>query len=61
MEIGGWKTSSMFLRYAIKDPRDIKAAIEKRERARAEISHDFGHDSTSWAPVEGGSPLLKVN
>jgi integrase len=34
MEIGGWRTASMFRRYAIKDPRDIKAAIEKREEKR---------------------------
>jgi integrase len=31
MAIGGWRTASMFRRYAITDPRDIKAAIEKRE------------------------------
>lgn len=34
MEIGGWKTAAMFRRYAIRDPRDIKAAIEKREKKR---------------------------
>jgi hypothetical protein len=45
MDIGGWKSSSIFKRYAIKDPRDIAAAIEKRDQARAEKSHDFGHDS----------------
>jgi integrase len=49
MDIGGWKTRSMFDRYAIKDARDIRAAIEKRQRARVEISHDFGHDSPSDA------------
>jgi integrase len=51
MEIGGWKTSAMFKRYAIKDPRDIAAAIGKREQARAENSHDVSHDSTSSAPA----------
>ena len=45
MDIGGWKTRSMFKRYAIKDTRDIKAALEKRGQARVEISHDYGHDS----------------
>jgi len=40
MDMGGWKTSAMFRRYAITDPRDIKAAIEKREQARAENRHD---------------------
>jgi hypothetical protein len=40
MAIGGWKTAAMFRRYAIKDPRDIKAAIEKREQARVENSQE---------------------
>jgi integrase len=40
MAIGGWKTAAMFRRYAIKDPRDIKAAIEKREQARVENSKE---------------------
>jgi hypothetical protein len=61
MDIGGWKTRAMFDRYAIKDPRDIAAAIEKREQARAENSHDFGHDSPSAAPVEAGSRVRIVN
>ena len=30
MDIGGWKNSSVLRRYAIKDPRDIAAAIQKR-------------------------------
>jgi integrase len=50
MQIGGWKTREMFRRYAITDSRDIAAAIEKREQARAEFGHDFGHDLTKTAP-----------
>jgi len=61
MDIGGWKTRARFDRYAIKDRRDIAAAIEKREQARAENSHDFGHDSTSPAPAEGQSPARRIN
>jgi hypothetical protein len=49
MDIGGWKTRSMFDRYAIKDTRDIRAAIEKRQSSRVEISHDLGHDLPSDA------------
>ncbi len=61
MDIGGWKTRSVFKRYAIKDSRDIKAAIEKREQARAENSHDFSHDSTSAAPDEGKPETGSIN
>jgi hypothetical protein len=54
MDIAGWRTSSMFKRYAISDPRDIRAAIEKRQQARDEsamVAEDFA------APVAGlGSP-----
>ena len=46
MDIGGWKTREMFKRYAITDSKDIGAAISKREQARIENGHDFGHD---WA------------
>jgi hypothetical protein len=59
MDIGVWKTKAMFDRYAIKDPRDIAAAIEKREQARAENSHDFVHDSPSSAPVDA-EPLVRI-
>jgi integrase len=50
MQIGGWKTREMFRRYAITDSRDIAAAIEKREQARAEFGHDFSHDRAKTAP-----------
>jgi hypothetical protein len=41
--------------------RDIAAAIEKREQVRAENGHDFGHDSISSVPAEGGSPTRRIN
>ncbi len=34
MEIGGWKTDSVFRRYAIVDQRDKRAAMAKLEEAR---------------------------
>jgi hypothetical protein len=36
MSIGGWKTNSMFRRYAIVSSSDQRAAVEMLERARAE-------------------------
>ena len=45
MAIGGWKTRETFDRYVIKDNRDVRAAVAKREQAQAEFGHDFGHDS----------------
>ena len=34
MRIAGWKTSSVFKRYAIVDQKDIRAALQQLERAR---------------------------
>ncbi len=61
MDIGGWKTRSMFKRYAIKDSRDIKAAIEKREQARFENSHDFSHDSLPEGHFERKKVTSPIN
>jgi integrase len=61
MDIGGWKTRSVFKRYCIADARDIAAAIEKRERARAENSHDFSHDSDSSAPAKEEPRTRRIN
>ena len=60
MDIGGWKTREMFKRYAITDTKDIAAAISKREQARIENSHDFGHDSPAncHAPLEPTTPRI---
>jgi hypothetical protein len=43
MTMAGGATASMFRRYAISDPRDIKAAIEKRQQGREEsmVAEDF--------------------
>lgn len=52
MSMAGWATASMFRRYAISDPRDIKAAIEKRQQAREEsmVAEDF---AAARAEAEG--------
>src|SRR4029077_16164087 len=36
MATGGWKTPAMFRRYAIGSSADQRAAVDMRERARAE-------------------------
>ena len=38
MRIAGWKTASVFKRYAIVDQRDIRAALQQLERARQKES-----------------------
>ncbi len=38
MRIAGWKTSSVFKRYAIIDETDIRAALRQLERARQKQS-----------------------
>jgi len=61
MDIGGWKTREMFKRYAITDTRDIAAAIQKREQARAENSPDFSPDSTSDGQQSGKAANVRIN
>jgi integrase len=36
MRIAGWKTSSIFRRYAIVDKADVREALQRLERARQE-------------------------
>ena len=62
-KIGGWKTASMFKRYAIVSDGDIRSAISRLEQARAEDSlklaaknsHDFSHD---FRKKDGISPRV---
>jgi len=49
MKIAGWRTSSIFKRYAIVDQKDIRVALQQLERARqkqADPSHEhsLGHE-----------------
>jgi integrase len=62
MNIGGWKTREMFLRYAIVNPGDTAAGIKKLEQARlAENSHDFSHDAPRSVQSEAGTKNANVN
>ena len=47
MRIAGWKTSSVFKRYAIVDNTDVRAALQQLERARQkQFDHTDGRSST---------------
>jgi integrase len=61
MTIGGWKTAAMFRRYAIVSNSDVKQAITKLEEARANNSHDFGHDFPEKAPLSTQTVSKQVN
>jgi integrase len=47
MRIAGWKTSSIFKRYAIVDKADVRAALQQLERAQQkQFDHTDGRSST---------------
>jgi integrase len=47
MRIAGWKTSSVFKRYAIVDKTDVRAALQQLERARQkQFDHADGRSAT---------------
>jgi integrase len=72
-KIGGWKTASVFKRYAIVSDGDIRSAISRLEQARAEDllrlaeekarenSHDFSHDSVEKSGITISTETSKVN
>jgi hypothetical protein len=37
MQVGGWKTRSVFIRYAIVSPKDIEAAMENLQNNSGEL------------------------
>ena len=60
MRIAGWKTSSVFKRYAIVDNADVRAALRKLEQARQKPSdHADGHSSTEpeYTQLLGSGPI----
>ena len=65
MKIGGWKTPSVFKRYAIVSPADMEQAIGKlereRERVAAENDHDFDHDSAISSADGSKTKTARVN
>jgi integrase len=68
-KIGGWKSPSMFRRYAIVCDADMRSAIARLEQARAEDvlrlaeenSHDFSHDSRKKSGITDRAETGKVN
>ena len=56
MDIGGWKTSSVFKRYAIVDQTDIRSAMsrlevsQQRDNAEAAAQEKIGHSLGTVAP-----------
>lgn len=59
MRIAGWKSSSVFKRYAIVDQADVRAALQKLEQARQkQIDHTNGRSSTGpeYPPLSASSP-----
>jgi hypothetical protein len=60
MKMGGWKTASMFRRYAIVSDADQRAAVQALERARAEQnSAAFGPAEVKAAPAATQPTLAK--
>lgn len=48
MKIGGWRTRSVFERYAIVAQSDIQDAMKKLESRQN--GHDFGHSQSAETP-----------
>jgi integrase len=65
MKIGGWKTPSVFKRYAIVSPADMEQAIGKlereRERVAAENDHDLDHDSAISSADGSKTKTARIN
>ena len=55
MKIGGWRTRSVFERYAIVSHSDIRDAIEKLETR--ENGHSFGHSEGNQGKNRSDSQL----
>ena len=60
MKIGGWRTRSVFERYAIVSRNDIADAMRKLQNTEAELqsSTQIGHDSNA---VENTAQTIRVN
>jgi integrase len=68
MDMAGWETRAMFKRYAIVDDSDIRIAVGKLERARAEHDspgaenrYENSHKLTSEAQTEAEAPKGAIN
>jgi integrase len=60
MKIGGWRTRSVFERYAIVSRNDIADAMRKLQNTEAElqIGTQIGHDSNT---AENAEQTMRVN
>jgi hypothetical protein len=60
MKIGGWRTRSVFERYAIVSRNDLADAMRKLQvsEAQIEIGAQIGHSDLKAAPV---SEMRRVN
>ena len=55
MKIGGWKTPSVFRRYAIVDNDDLKLATQKMDqRHQIQFGHNFGHNAVELGRENNG-------
>ena len=57
MKIGGWRTRSVFERYAIVSQSDISAAMRKLESQQN--GHSFGHSAENESERIGGAVAAK--
>ena len=57
MRIAGWKTSSIFKRYAIVDKTDVRAALQQLERARQK---QFDHTDRRSSTGPESPPLSEL-
>jgi len=61
MDICGWKTASIFRRYAIVDNADIRAALQQLERARQEQTEPINERSLGHEYSPLSLPPITVN
>jgi integrase len=61
MEIGGWKTRAMFMRYAIVSNADQRAAVNLLERAREALGHDSAMIGQKSDSDEAGTTNARLN
>lgn len=63
MKIGGWRTRSVFERYAIVDQNDIAAAMKKLQASEQEAANSYSSvtvESKSGSVLNGMLPLIAL-
>jgi integrase len=56
MKIGGWRTRSVFERYAIVDQNDIAAAVKKLEASEQKAGNSYISATVDEEPVAVATP-----